>query len=166
MHTYITYVADRAATREVEALLDFYGVGRLIVAKELSYDVARDQMVAAFTERGLTAATAKVYVSQGYCIAQLFDTFDAVETFADEECNGSRSLKRIYDKTRDKSAAVVADDVDPEAAKVVTKQSLADVIIANIAHLTSRDDLQRVLDAVMARAAAIKPTIVSSGKAA
>ena len=137
MHTYITYVADRTATREVEALFDFYGLGRLINAGELTYEVARDDLANAFKVRGLAASTAKVYVSQGYALAQLFDTFADVEEFADDDCGGSRSLKRIYDATRvkaDKPAAVV--EVAPVTVDDDVK--LVDVILANLAHLTDR----------------------------
>jgi hypothetical protein len=96
MHKHIIYVADRAARREVEALADFYEVGRLIISKELTYEQARDEMVTAFTARGLTGSTAKVYVSQGYSLAQLFATFADVEEYADEECKDSFA-GRIYD---------------------------------------------------------------------
>ena len=152
-HAYVTYVADRAATREIEALADFYGLGQLIVKGDLSYDAARDQLVDAFTARDMSGATAKTYVSQGYALAQLFDTFADVETFADDECKGSRSLKRIYDATRvraDKSAdeptALVATNDEAEAEPT----ALVDVILANLASLKDAADIARVRDAAIA----------------
>ena len=138
-HPFIEYVADRAASREVEALLDFYSVGQLIVSGELTYEVARDLLVAAFKVRDLQASTVKVYVSQGYALAQLFATFDELEEWADDECKGSRSLKRIYDATRvrDEVASEVASEGEGEApAAVATPTALVDVVLAGLANLT------------------------------
>lgn len=151
MHAYITYVADRAASREVETLADFYGLGTLVVSGEVNYDQGRDALVAAFTERGLKGSTAKVYMSQGYALAQLFDTFDAVEEFADDECNGSRSLKRIYDQTRVKDDA--ADEVKGEGegdAEVAATKALIDVVLAGLANLKDAGEIARVRDAAIA----------------
>lgn len=151
-HAFITYVADRAASREIEALADFYGVGSLIVAGEMTYEVARDQMTAAFKSRNLAASTAKVYVSQGYALAQLFDSFEDVETFADDECKGSRSLKRIYDATREKSEKS-ADESTGEGetnAAETAPAALIDVILANLASLTDAGEIARVRDAASA----------------
>jgi hypothetical protein len=152
-HPHVTYVADRAATREIEALADFYGLGSLIVGKELSYDAARDQLVDAFKARDLSPATAKTYISQGYALAQLFDTFADVEQFADDECQGSRSLKRIYDATRvkaDKSADEPTVAGDESAAMETEPTALVDVILANLASLTDPADIARVRDAAAA----------------
>ena len=152
MNTYIEYVANRCASREVEALADFYGVGALIVSGELSYETARDDMTAAFKARNLAASTAKVYVSQGYSLAQLFDTFADVESFADDECNGSRSLKRIYDATRVKDDAA-ADETPAEGetnAADTVPMALVDVILANLASLTDAADIAKVRDAAAA----------------
>lgn len=151
MHKFITYVADRAARREVEALADFYGVGQLIVSKELTYETARDEMVAAFAERDLQSSTAKVYVSQGYALAQLFDTFAELEEFADDECKGSRSLKRIYDATRVKAEPAADGDSDGDAAEQVAPTPLVDVVLAGLANLTDAADIKRVLDAAAAK---------------
>lgn len=148
MHTFITYIADRAATREVEALADFYGLGQLIVTGELTYEVARDDMTKAFKARDLAASTAKVYVSQGYSLAQLFTTFAELETFADDDCNGSRSLKRIYDATRVKAEPAV--EVEAPAAVEAPAVALVDVILANLAHLTDAGEIARVRDAAAA----------------
>lgn len=148
MHTFITYVADRAATREVEALFDFYSVGQLIVSGELSYDTARDDMAAAFKARELAASTAKVYVSQGYCLAQLFTTFADLEEFADDECGHSRSLKRIYDATRVRPA--VEAETPAVAAVETPAVALIDVILANLASLTDAAEIARVRDAAAA----------------
>lgn len=133
MHKYITYVADRSAQREGEALTDFYGVGRLVVTGELTYDQARDQMVDAFKVRNLTASTAKTYVSHGYTLAQMFDTFKDVEEYADEECNGSRSMKRIVDSM---------STATPKA-----KKSQLDVVLAALPNLTVAER-QQVLAAI------------------
>jgi hypothetical protein len=141
MHAYIDYVADRAASREVEGLADYYGIGQLIVTGELTYDVARDELTAAFKARDLAASTAKVYVSQGYSLAQLFTTFDEVTEYADEECNGSRSLKRIYD-------SVKAAAAEPKVAKVPTP--LIDVVLAGLANLKDAGEIARVRDAAIA----------------
>lgn len=135
VHAFITYVADRAASREIEALADFYGVGSLVVSGEMTYDAARDQMVAEFTSRNLAASTAKVYVSQGYSLAQLFDTFEDVETFADETCGGSRSLKRIYDATRVKADKSAEGEGETNAAET-TAMSQLDVVLAALPNLT------------------------------
>ena len=151
-HAFITYVADRAASREIEALADFYGVGSLIVKGEMSYDAARDQMTDAFKVRGLAASTAKVYVSQGYSLAQLFDTFENVETFADDECNGSRSLKRIYDATRvkDETPASEGEGEGETNADVETvKASQLDVVLAALPNLSPAERSQ-VVDACRA----------------
>lgn len=173
MHEYITFVADRAASREVDALHDFYGVGRLIVSRELSYEVARDQMVAAFTERNLAASTAKVYVSQGYGLAQLFDTFEDVCEFADDECKGSRSLKRIYDATRraakadegkadEAKADAGADEGEGDAAATAaptTDADRADAILAILASMTDAAQIARVRDAASAM---LRPTLTAA----
>jgi hypothetical protein len=153
IHAYVTYVADRAATREIETLADFFGLGQLIVKGELSYDAARDQLIDAFTARDMSAATAKTYVSQGYALAQLFDTFDALETFADDECKGSRSMKRIYDATRVKPAkSDESTESGDESAAMETGEPtpLVDVILANLASLTNAADIARVRDAAIA----------------
>lgn len=137
-HAFITYVADRAASREIEALADFYGVGALVVSGEITYETARDDMVAAFKARSLAASTAKVYVSQGYALAQLFETFEDVETFADDECKGSRSLKRIYDATRvkdDESDESGEGEGETNAAETVPMSQL-DVVLAALPNLT------------------------------
>lgn len=153
-HAFIDYVADRAASREIEALADFYGVGTLIVTGELSYDDARDQMVAAFKSRTLAPATAKTYVSQGYCLAQLFDTFEDVEAFADDECGGSRSLKRIYDTARkagkdDDESGDESGEAEPEAATVAptTDADRADAILAILSGMSDAAAIARVRDA-------------------
>jgi len=148
-HAYVTYVADRAATREIEALADFYGLGQLIVKGDLSYDAARDQLVDAFTARDMSGATAKTYVSQGYALAQLFDTFADVETFADDECKGSRSLKRIYDATRVRAPkAETSTESGDESAAMETAEPTAmiDVILANMAQLTDAAEIAKVRD--------------------
>lgn len=152
MHEYITYIADRAASREVDALTDYYGVGRLIATGELTYDAARDQMIAAFRERNLTPATAKTYLSQGYALAQLFETFEDVEAFADDECAGSRSLKRIYDTVKRAGADDAADAGETESGDEATDAPtpLVDVILANLAHLTDAGEIARVRDAAAA----------------
>jgi hypothetical protein len=153
VHPFITYVADRAASREVEGLADYYGIGQLIVAGELTYDVARDSLTAAFAEREMSASTAKVYVSQGYALAQLFATFDELEEFADEECKGSRSMKRIYDATRVRpEKADEKADADEAAEMVAT--ALVDVVLAGLANLTDPADIARVRDAAIAMLAA------------
>jgi hypothetical protein len=149
-HEYITYVADRAASREVEALFDFYSLGRLIVANELTYDAARDQLVTAFAERDMQSSTARTYLSQGYSLAQLFDTFDEVEEFADDACNGSRSMKRVYDTVRAADKGDAKGEGEGEApAKVAT--ALVDVILANLAQLTDPAEIAKVRDAAIAK---------------
>lgn len=156
-HAFITYVADREATREVEQLSDYYGLGQLIVTGELKYESARDQLVAAFAERDLKSSTAKVYMSQGYALAQLFDTFADVEDHADEVCNGSRSLKRIYDSTRVKADAPVADataEGETNAAETAPADLLS-VILANLAHLTDAAQIAQVRDAAIAMLAPV-----------
>jgi hypothetical protein len=150
-NAFIIDVADRAASREVDALFDFHAVGSLIVKGEVSYDAARDQMVAAFTERSLTASTAKVYVSQGYALAQLFATFAEVEEFADDEVKGSRSLKRIYDATRRAAKGdAIEGEGEGEAAIVEAATALVDVVLAGLANLKSAADIARVRDAAVA----------------
>lgn len=149
LHPYVIYVADRAASREVDALFDYYNVGRLIVGRELSYDTARDQLCAAFAERDMAASTAKVYLSQGYALAQLFDTFEELEEWADEEHRGSRSLKRLYDATRVRDAKPAADESTADA-ETVAATALVDVVLAGLANLTSAADIARVRDAAEA----------------
>ena len=144
MHTYLIHVADAAASREVSTLADFYGVGSLIVSKELTYDVARDSLIKLFAERNLAASAVKVYVSQGYALAQLFDTFDDVEAYADDVCKGSRSLKRIYDSTRVKADKADKAEGTAEAEAEAPATALVDVILANLAHLTDKADVERV----------------------
>ena len=144
MNEYLIHVADAAASREVSALADFYGVGSLIVSKELTYDVARDSLVTLFAERNLSTATVKVYVSQGYALAQLFPTFAAVEAYADDECKGSRSLKRIYDSTRVKADKAEGEGEAEGEAATEAATALVDVILANLAHLTDKGDIERV----------------------
>lgn len=157
MHAFITYVADRAATRETEALADYYGLGSLVATNELKYDAARDQLVEAFKAREMSAGTAKTYLSQGYALAQLFDTLADVEAFADDECNGSRSLKRIYDATRAKDAD--ADAPAEAEAEAATPTALVDVILANLASLTDPADIARVRDAAIAM---LTPAVVAA----
>ena len=147
MHTYITYVADRAATREVEALADFFALGQLVKSGELKYDTAKTQLVEAFDSRGLSASTAKTYLSQGHSLAQLFDDFDAVEEYADEVCNGSRSLKKVYDSTKVKVA--------PTPKVVAPATPLVDVILANLANLVTAADITAVRDAAEAMLARV-----------
>jgi hypothetical protein len=150
MHTYITYVADRAARREVETLADFYGVGTLIRSGEMTYEVARDELTAAYKVRNLATSTVKVYVSQGFALAQLFATFDEVEEYADDECGGSRSMKRIYDSTRVKADKVEADDKADDKADEQGKTDLVDVVLAGLANLKNAGDIARVRDAAIA----------------
>ena len=152
IHAYITYIADRAASREVETTADFHGLGQLIVKGDLSYDTARDQTIAAFAERSLTPSTAKTYVSQGYALAQLFPTFAELEAFADDECNGSRSLKRIYTATRDKSDKGEGEGEGEAEAEAVTEATtaLVDVVLAGLAHLKDAGEIARVRDAAIA----------------
>jgi hypothetical protein len=152
-HAYITFVAERTARREVEALADYFGLGQLIVSKELTYDVARDQLVEAFESFGLKGSTAKTYVSQGFALAQLFDTFADVELFADDECAGSRSLKRIYDATKDEPATGPGESAP--VAEVVAPTPLVDVILANLANLKDAGEIARVRDAASAMLALI-----------
>ena len=151
-HAFITYVADRAASREIEALADFYGVGTLIVSGEISYEAARDQMVTEFKARNLAASTVKVYLSQGHSLAQLFDTFADVETFADDECGGSRSLKRIYDAVKGKPAKAASETPAEGATNEAdtAPAALIDVILANLASLTDAGEIARVRDAAAA----------------
>jgi hypothetical protein len=152
VHPFVDYVADRAASREVDATFDYWGVGRLIVSGELAYEVARDQMVAAFKIRDLATSTVKTYMSQGYALAQLFETFEELEEWADEECNGSRSLKRLYDASRvrePKADAEVSGEGETNAAETVPA-NLLDVILANLAHLTDAADIAKVRDAAIA----------------
>jgi uncharacterized protein Usg len=159
MHAYITHVADRAARREVEALADFYGVGSLIVSGEIAYDTARDDMVAAFKVRDMNASTAKVYVSQGYALAQLFDTLDEVLEFADEECKGSRSLKRIYDATRVRETADESGEGGESEGGEGETRAMVDVILANLAQLTDTGEIARVRDAAAAMLAPVAVAI-------
>lgn len=159
MHAFITYVADRAATRETEALADYYGLGSLVATNELKYDAARDQLVEAFKAREMSAGTAKTYLSQGYALAQLFDTLADVEAFADDECNGSRSLKRIYDATRAKDADADAPAEAEAEAEAATPTALVDVILANLASLTDPADIARVRDAAIAM---LTPAVVAA----
>jgi hypothetical protein len=150
MHAYIIYIADRAASREVETTADFHGLGQLIVKGDLSYDAARDQTIAAFAERSLTPSTAKTYVSQGYALAQLFPTFAELEAFADDECNGSRSLKRIYTATRDKSDKGEGEGEGEAEAVTEATTALVDVVLAGLAHLKDAGEIARVRDAAIA----------------
>jgi hypothetical protein len=147
MHTYIEYIANRAATREVEALADYYGLGALVVAGELTYDVARDDLTSAFKARNLAVSTAKVYLSQAHSLAQLFDTFDAVEEYADVECDGSRSLKRIYDHvTRAAKGEVEVEggegETNADVETVATSQ--LEVVLAALPNLTPAERAQVV----------------------
>lgn len=147
---YIAEVADRFASREVDTLHDVWAVGSLVHSNEISYDAARDGLAAAFAERGLSASTAKVYVSQGYGLAQLFATFDEVEAFADDECKGSRSLKRIYDATRVREPKAEAEGAGEAEVATTEPTPLVDVILANLAHLTDPAEIARVRDAAAA----------------
>jgi hypothetical protein len=150
---YVDHVADRAASRESEQLFDFFSLGRYVATGEATYDQVRDLAVAAFKVRNLATSTVKVYVSYGYGIAQLFDTFDDVETFADDECNGSRSLKRVYDATRNRDEAGDDDEAgegegEGEGDEAGETRPVADVIIALLAQVTDRADLARIAEAV------------------
>jgi hypothetical protein len=154
---YIGEVADRFASREVDTLHDVWAVGSLVHTGEITYDAARDAMSAAFAERGLSASTAKVYVSQGYGLAQLFDTFDDVEAFADDECNGSRSLKRIYDATRvrpakvEDSATVEGETEGEGEGSATTDADRAAAIVAILSAMSDPTALATVADALNAR---------------
>lgn len=160
MNEYIVYVADRAATREGEALMDYFGIGELVSSGRIAYEVARDELAQAFKDRNMSPNTAKVYVSQAVALAELFDDYESVATFADEVCGGSRSLKRIYDATRVRDD--VTDDVTDDAADESGDEGstpLVDVILANLAHLTDAADIARVRDAAAAMLVPTLPTL-------
>lgn len=148
MHKYIVSIADRAMKREAETLYDFVGLGHLVQSGELTYEVARDDTIAAFKERGMSGATAKTYVSQGSTLATVFANFDELESFADDECGGSRSLKRIYDAVKGKAA--------PKA-----KKPLVEVVLAALPNLSASD-----LDRVIRAATEQRDSLVVSSKAA
>jgi hypothetical protein len=151
-NAFIIDVADRAASREVDALFDFHAVGTLIVTNAIGYDAARDLLVASFVERGLTASTAKTYLSQGYAIAQMFGTFDEVEAFADDEVRGTRSLKAIYTAIRNAAKGEVEAEGGEAEAEAVTEATtaLVDVVLAGLANLRNAGDIARVRDAAIA----------------
>jgi hypothetical protein len=149
-NAFIIDVADRAASREVDALYDFHTVGTLIVTNAIGYDAARDLLVSSFTERGLTASTAKTYLSQGYAIAQMFATFDEVEAFADDEVRGTRSLKAIYTAIRNAAKGEVEAAADEVEAVTEATTALVDVVLAGLANLKSAADIARVRDAAVA----------------
>ena len=150
MHKYIVSIATKAANREVAALTDFHKLGLMVVAEELSYDQARDELCEAFKARKLSAATAKVYLSQGFALAQAFATLAEVKAFADENCKGSRSLKRIYDALKNQGSEDADGEDDGEDVAELTATALVDVILANLAHLTDKAEIAMVRDAAIA----------------
>lgn len=140
-HDFITYVADRTASREVDALADYFGIGELIRAREITYKNAQEQLIAEFDRRDMKAGTAKTYLSQGKVLAAMFDSFDDMVDYADAECDGSRSMKRIYDSMKGKGAS------KPKKAQV-------DVVLAGLANLSDPGEIARVRDAAIAMLAA------------
>jgi hypothetical protein len=147
MNEYIASIAVKAANREVAALTDYFKLGRMVVTEELTYDVARDELGAAFKERNMSAATAKVYLSQGFKVASTFESMADVRKYADDRCQGSRSLKRIYDAiVKDAKGEAEGDEGEADEAEAVTATALVDVILANLAHLTDRDEIKLVMD--------------------
>lgn len=159
MNEYLIYVADRCASREVDALTDFYGVGRLILSGEVAYEVARKELQAAFSERGLQASTATTYISQGHCLAQLFDTFDEMCEWADDECKGSRSLKRLADTARklgredEVSEGGEGEGDEGDVPAPVTDEVRANSIIAIAGAMTDAAQIRRAMDVLAARLA-------------
>ena len=150
----IADIADRCASREVDALSDFFELGRVIVDGQMSYESARDQMVAAFKKRDMAASTAKTYVSQGYTLAQLHDTFESLTDWADAECNGSRSLKRLVDTARkgakaEPVAAIGAGNVLAltSGGSTVTDVDRANAAIAILRGMSSAAAIAMVRDA-------------------
>ena len=146
MNDLIVSIARKAANREVAALTDYVKLGHAIVAEDISYDAARDELCEAFKSRKMSPATAKVYLSQGFRVASTFATFADVKAFADERCQGSRSLKRIYDAIVKDAKGEADDEGEADEAEAVTATALIDVILANLAHLTDRDEIALVRD--------------------
>lgn len=153
-HEFINYVADRTASREVDALYDYFSLGTVIRSGELTYDAARDQLVAAFESRSMKAGTAKTYLSQGFQLAIAFRTFSALEEWADLEHDGSRSMKRLYDATRVKSEPAVEEPAVEESAveepavdDMATDAVRRDAILAILASMTDAADIATVRDA-------------------
>ena len=151
MNDLIVSIARKAANREVAALTDYVKLGHAIVAEEISYDVARDELCEAFKSRKMSPATAKVYLSQGFRVASTFATFADVKAYADERCQGSRSLKRIYDAiVKDEKGEVEGEGEGEGEAAELTATALVDVILANLAHLTDKVEIALVRDAAIA----------------
>ena len=150
MNEFIVSIAKKAANREVATLADFYKLGQMVNTGELDYDTARDDLVAAFKARKMSGATAKVYLSQGFGIAQVLPTMEDVKVYADANCKGSRSLKRIYDSLKADAKGDDEGDDEGDEAEVATPTALIDVILANLAHLTDRDEIALVRDAAIA----------------
>jgi hypothetical protein len=146
MNEYIVSIATKAANREVAALTDYFKLGRMVVTEDISYDTARDELGEAFKARKMSPATAKVYLSQGFKLASTFEDMAAVRKYADERCQGSRSLKRIYDAIVADAKGEVEGEGEGEDAETVTATALIDVILANLAHLTDKAEIALVRD--------------------
>lgn len=151
----IDAIADRTAAREVDALHDYYLLGRRIV-EGAEYKPVQTAMLAAFKVRNLAASTVKVYMSQGYGLAALFDTFEALTDWADDECGGSRSLKRLYDTVRkagkdDEAEGGEGGEGEGEAvATVTTDADRAAAILAILGSMTDASAIASVRDAAVA----------------
>ena len=146
--TFIAEVAQHAADAETTTTFDYFGVGTLVARHGRDRDAVKSDLIAAYRDRGVKASTVNVYLSQGIAIATRFATWNALETFADDELNGSRSLKRIYDAI--KSEGKPEPEAAAEPAEVVAPTPLVDVILANLAHLTDAGEIARVRDAAIA----------------
>lgn len=151
MNEYIVSIVKAVARRNSDTLRDFHKAGAMIVAGELTYDQVRDDAMATAKECKLAPATVKVYVSQGYAIAQALTTWAEVRKYADDRCKGSRSLKRVYDALKaDAKGEAEGDEGEADEAEAVTATALIDVILANLAHLTDKGEIAQVRDAAIA----------------
>lgn len=130
---FIIYIADRTASRDVDGLADYFGLGQLIRNREITYKRAATELTAALEFRNVKATTAKTYLSQGASLAKLFDSLDELFDYADAECDGSRSMKRIYDSVKGKG-------------KAKPKKALVDVVSAGLANLSDAAEIRRIMD--------------------
>lgn len=148
---FISDVARHAADRETSTLFDYYGVGTLVARHGRDRDAVKADLVKAYRALNVQASTVNVYLSQGIAIAGKFETWNALETFCDDELKGSRSLKRVYDaiKAADKPESP-ATDSDETPAVESPATALVDVVLAGLANLKNAADIARVRDAAIA----------------
>lgn len=147
-HPTITSALDAESSHDVRRLHTFYAVADAIATGELSHEDAIAQVKSGAERRELKASTCGVYLSQARGIRAMFDTMGDVESFADDECKGSRNLQRIYNAVKG-------------PGKPKAKKALVDVVLAAIPNLSASD-----LDRVIRAATEQRDSLVVSSKAA